>query len=130
MPEHCLLERNPPRVDATLYRIKSAGRTRKGARRQTNCDYICNFEFTARDAEHGFYAVADGSLSTAGGERASEVAIQTLSSAVKASPSGNQIQAITGATISSQSVAGIVNDAVAWLGGQLKGGQGAQGAAQ
>jgi protein phosphatase len=88
MPEHCLLERNPPRVDATLYRIKSAGRTRKGGRRQTNCDYICNFEFTVRDAEHGFYAVADGSLSSAGGERASEVAIQTLSSAVKASPSG------------------------------------------
>jgi protein phosphatase len=73
-------------VEATLFHIKSAGRTRKGVRRDTNCDYICNFEFTVRDAEHGFYAVADGSMSTRNGERASEVAVQTLCSAIKATP--------------------------------------------
>lgn len=72
-------------LEATLYHIKSAGRTRKGDRSDTNRDYICNFEFTLQDGEHGFYAVADGSLSSKLGERASEVTVQTLAAAIRTS---------------------------------------------
>ena len=88
MPNQTTLHTPPSGAAPGGFAIRSAGRSVKGGAREQNQDYICLLDFPADSPLRGAYAVADGSLSTRQGERASEVAVETLKSAFRELASG------------------------------------------